>query len=67
MVLIVVTKMNNLKTYRLSQETRGILYYTVTALSEEEAIQLVESGDVDYDEHEWDECDAPFVDEVLDE
>ena len=49
--------------YTVIQYTQGTLTYTVKAESEEEALALVNSGEVDYDEHSWDENGSPFIDE----
>ena len=49
--------------YKVIQYTQGTLTYTVKANSEDEALALVERGEVEYDYHEWDENGEPFVDE----
>lgn len=49
--------------YTVIQYTQGTLVYTVKADSEEEALAIVASGEVDYDEHDWEENGEPFIDE----
>lgn len=49
--------------YTVIQYTQGTLVFQVQAESEEEAIDLVKSGKVDYEEHDWDENGEPFIDE----
>ena len=49
--------------YTVIQYTQGTLVFQVQANSEEEALALVASGEVDYDEHDWEENGEPFIDE----
>ena len=49
--------------YTVIQYTQGTLVFQVQAESEEEAIALVKSGEVDYDSHDWAENGEPFIDE----
>ena len=49
--------------YKVIQYTQGTLTYTVKANSEDEALALVERGEVEYDHHEWEDNGEPFIDE----
>ena len=49
--------------YTVIQYTQGTLTYTVKANSEEEALNLVCSGEAEYDSHDWEDNGSPFIDE----